>query len=280
MKILYLGPEGAHSHTAAKYMFRVTSSESRKNDELIPIATFDEIFSALDKGLAHAAVIPLEHILGGDVEVNIEQMFSGNYSIMREVSMKVSQHVLIHPEADLENIKEMLIHPIARVLVSQYLDTKTDWIQIMSSSSADAAKMILEKKLLHTATIGNAELADMYGLQIAVRDVSNEKYFMTRFVAVVRELFDFPPSDANKCTVLFDVSHTPGGLYNALKALADCKCNLTKIASRPIPETPTDFRFMIDFTFEEYLDLHDFEQQTRNLKVLGIYKAGKEIIER
>jgi prephenate dehydratase len=279
MKIAYLGPEGSHSHAATKLMFRGMTDMSRAKDELIAAVSFDEIYELLDKSEIPLGVVPIENTIGGEISTNFEQILTGNYKIFREVKLLLSHHLVVSPGASIKDIKKILVHPQSMYLCSKFLTRFPHWQQIVVSSTTEAAQTIGQSNDLSYATIANTQAAELYGLQIAEKNIANDDGNYTRFVAVVKELFDFPPGNADKCTVLFDLPNTPGMLQNALNCLSRDECNLTKIASRPIPGKGNLYRFFVDFTFTGCLDLFEFEKLTQNLKIVGIYKSGKEAIE-
>jgi prephenate dehydratase len=65
-------------------------------------------------------------------------------------------------------------------------------------------------------------------------------------------------------------------LATVLNVMSDCKLNLTKIQSLPIIETPFQYAFFVDVTFDCYKDYEKgkkiLEIMTTHFKVLGEYK--------
>ncbi len=53
---------------------------------------------------------------------------------------------------------------------------------------------------------------------------------------------------ADKISLIFTLPHTTGSLYGVLSRFARCGLNLTKIESRPIPDSNFQYYFYLDFT--------------------------------
>ncbi|MFQ5805181.1 MAG: 3-deoxy-7-phosphoheptulonate synthase [Phycisphaerae bacterium] len=78
--------------------------------------------------------------------------------------------------------------------------------------------------------------------------------------------------------MIFATRHEEGALLACLNVLADHHLNLTKLESRPRPNTPWEYLFYVDFEgnlAEENVDqaLRSLASQTSFLKVLGSYPA-------
>ena len=75
---------------------------------------------------------------------------------------------------------------------------------------------------------------------------------------------------------MLTIPHTPGSLYNIIARFASRGLNLTKLESRPIPES--DFEFMFYFDLEtsvysrEYAQLMcELDSMCEEFKYLGSY---------
>ena len=83
---------------------------------------------------------------------------------------------------------------------------------------------------------------------------------------------------ANKLSVAFSVEHRPGTLVAALQRLAEAGVDLTKIESRPVPGSPWEYVFYVDFRFDsaEKADaaLLALVRECRMVKELGRYAAA------
>ncbi len=279
MRVLYLGSEDSHSHAAAKMMFRFSKSSEIPSDELVPVKSIDEVFDKLEKFEAHMAVIPIENSLVGDINLNFNRFFTTDVCIIRELYLKINHNLLIYPDSKVSNIKKIFIHPEIRQLCKKFLENHQEWEEIITESTSDAARLIKNEQLIDSATIASTYASELYNLKIAKQSIADDSKNYTRFVVITKELFDFPPFDADKCSLIFELPHSLGALQNSLQTLSDGGANITKIESRSISKNPKVYRFYIDFLFENGLNLGGFEKVTNNLRVLGFYKAGKHVEE-
>jgi prephenate dehydratase len=80
--------------------------------------------------------------------------------------------------------------------------------------------------------------------------------------------------------LIFSTIHEQGALARCIAIFAERGLNLTKIESRPKPDTPFEYVFYVDF--EGNVDreatqaaLRELEAVTTFLKVLGSYPIGR-----
>jgi prephenate dehydratase len=279
MKVVHLGPNGSHSHSAALKMFRSKSSPDRQADEFLSQESFENIFRYLDDNPEAIGVIPLENTIGGDMYGNFDKTFTGEYKIVREIYTHVDRSLLTHPSTNISDIKKIYLTFQDKIQCSDYLDSLKNIEYIMLNSSSEGANIIYKNKETDVATIGSEQCRSIYNLTTIQQNLSNYSHNYTRFVALMRVLSDFPPGNANKCTIILELKDEPGALHKALKALADQNYNITKIESHNLPAYKWKYKFLIDFEFEGLLDLIMLEQFVTDLKVIGIYRKGREVEE-
>ena len=70
--------------------------------------------------------------------------------------------------------------------------------------------------------------------------------------------------------------HRPGSLNHALSSLSALGVNLTKLESRPLPDSDFEFMFYFDFSISVYSEnfkqmLIRIEESSKTLKYLGSY---------
>ena len=118
-----------------------------------------------------------------------------------------------------------------------------------------------------------AEYYQMESLQKSVQDSSRN---MTRFLVMSNKCS--VSGDADKISMMFILRNHSGALYNVLGILAKNGIDIVRLESRPIPDTPFQYLFYIDFrgnlnNREIQTVLHEMEVRCEYTKVFGCYKA-------
>lgn len=240
------GVEGAYSHQAALDFFGE-----------VPITfepTWKQVFEDVSFGKAQFGVLPVENSAAGSVNGVYDLILRYRFYIVGAVAVKV-EHCLAAAD-DSVPITAVVSHPQAISQCSEYIEEhllKT----VEYSNTAAAAQYIAEQHPKGMAALCSTEAARKYGLAVLEKGVQNEKNNVTRFIVISRE--PILSEDANKISLCFSLSHTPGALYNVLEQFALCGLNMTKIESRPIPGSAFEYDFYLDFTGnihrQETLDL-------------------------
>ena len=124
----------------------------------------------------------------------------------------------------------------------------------------------------------------MYGLKILEAHIEDNKHNYTRFLVVCdQRKADYlrPLAETNKSSLVFSLPHEEGSLSQVLSILTFYKINLTKIQSLPIIGHEWEYMFYVDVTYD---NLTRYRQSidaimplTRELKILGEYKNGKQV---
>ncbi len=147
-----------------------------------------------------------------------------------------------------------------------------------ANSTADAARELAESGDRHTAAIGPARAAEVYGLEVLAADIEDHPDNSTRFVAVVREGVPAATGHDKTSIVVFQRADAPGSLLAILQEFAARAINLVKLESRPTKRGLGDYCFLIDL--EGHLSdelvadcLRDLKSK-HDVKFLGSYPAA------
>jgi prephenate dehydratase len=109
-------------------------------------------------------------------------------------------------------------------------------------------------------------------LQKNIEDYPNN---VTRFLILSRS--HAIKRDASKASCVLETPHEPGALWNALGVLSDAHINLSKLESRPIPDKPWRYQFLIDLESSGaklHAAIEKLEKLGCNVRILGEYAAG------
>lgn len=269
-KIYYLGPEGSYSWIVTKQCF--------SKDNLVPCGTFSEIIDNVISKPESLGVLPIENSITSNIHENIDYMFIHDLKIIGEAYLKINLHLIGIKGAKINNLEQIYSHPKALSQCSHFIE-KQKLIAIEANSTAKAKDIIVAEKNIRKACIGSKELAKNKRLEILKENIGNVKNNMTRFIFISSKPIKKLPKLANKITFIFKLKHKPGTLANILTKLAAVKANLTKIESRPIPETNWEYDFWVDIDLsqakansEKIIEI--ITANSLDHKIMGIYQKG------
>lgn len=270
MKIAYQGEPGAFSEAASR---QVNASA-----ELLPCKAFEDVFSAVNSGVADYGVLPIENSIGGSIHRNFDLLLENQLPIVGEVEVPVVHHLLALPGRTLSDIKRIYSHPQALAQCDRFLRTLSGVEVIASYDTAGSAKLVADQKLMDAAAIASARAGEVNGLVALRSAIQDNDTNTTRFLVVGREPLSDAPAD--KTTIVFTLTNEPGALFKALAAIALRGIDLTKLESRPIPGRKWEYLFYVDLAAARddlacsraLAHLAEFAPMVR---VLGSYPSSK-----
>jgi prephenate dehydratase len=269
MKIAIQGERGSFSHMAAEKMLPGCT--------VVPCALSVQVFDAIRRGRAAAAVVPIENTLAGPVTEHYDLLFSRRVFIHREFRLRIVHNLIAAPGVKLANIRRVYSHPVALAQCRDFFARHRGMRPTPFYDTAGSVKHVLEEKLVDAAGIAGVLAASEYGGRILARGIEDDKQNFTRFLLIDSTARKNPR--ANKTSIGFDLKNQPGALFKALSVFALRDISLSKIESRPVRGRPWEYRFFVDF-------LRGDDEPARNalrhlaeisdaVKVLGIYPAAE-----
>lgn len=267
LKVGYLGPEGTFTQSA---VYRHFGHSVRA----LPLATIDEVFHEVESGAADFGVVPIENSTEGTVNHTLDMFLSSPLKICGEVEMRIRQH-LMGAMKGMDRIVRVCAHPQSLAQCRSWLREYLPHAELlMASSNAEGARRARDEA--GTAAIAGEAAAEVYGLNILVRDIEDRPDNATRFLVLGRELF--PPSTDDRTSLLLSTRDTDdaGALHKLLEPLAVHQINMTRIESRPSRRRNWHYVFFVDIDghcADERLagPLHELEQRAELFRVLGSY---------
>jgi prephenate dehydratase len=129
------------------------------------------------------------------------------------------------------------------------------------------------------AAIANLRAAEVYGLDVAARDVESHPENRTRFVVVGRSGIPAPTGHDKTSLVVFQQADRPGSLLAILQEFAARSINLTLLLSRPTKTSLGDYCFFLELeghvADEVVADcLRNLKAGQADVKFLGSYPAA------
>ena len=236
-KVAFQGEHGAYSEQAAFDHFGESIST-------IPCSTFEEVFTAVEKGRAKRGLIPIENSLAGSVHRNYDLLLRYELSIVGEAYLRVHHCLMALPGTDLTDVHEVRSHPQALAQCERFVN-ELGQVQIKATyDTAGSARSIRERELQGVAAVAASRAAEVYELEVLARGIEDDPSNFTRFLALAGE--PAVPQEDAKTSIAFSLVNEPGVLYRALGVFASRGIDLTKIESRPLVGKPWEYMFYLD----------------------------------
>ena len=264
--IAYPGTAGSFSHAAAQAAF--------PEGLCVGFATFPEAAKAVVDGQADYAMLPVENSFAGAVLPTYSLLEKLPLHIVGETMKPVRHHLLGLPGATLGKIRHIASHPQAIAQCDEFLSTLPDVQIVPSANTAISAREVAQLGDPSRAAIASAEAAKEYGLIPLAENIQTSNTNTTRFF--ILSMSAIPLDAPGKATVTFTVNNEVGALVRVLSSFAESGLNMSRIESRPMPETP--FRYFFSADFEGEMDAAHLSRAmaaarpyTCALRLLGVY---------
>lgn len=233
---VYLGPQHSYSHLAAiKYFGDATT--------LTPVASIPAVFEAVTREDALSGIVPIENSTDGRVVDTLGMFVKAEMQICGEVLLPIHHNLLSTTPRD--EITEVHSKPQALSQCRGWLAKQLPNARLVEiSSTAAAAKLAAEQR--GVAAVASLEAGREYKLDVIAESIEDNRNNVTRF-AVLGQHKPAPSGD-DKTAILFQVSHEPGALANAMTIFKEQDLNLTWIESFPAPETKNEYMFFIELS--------------------------------
>ncbi|MGH9799079.1 MAG: prephenate dehydratase, partial [Blastocatellia bacterium] len=162
----------------------------------------------------------------------------------------------------------------------QFFSDHHEMQQIVAYDTAGSVKMLMASREPAAAAIASASAAEVYGAQILMAGIEDDRQNYTRFFLLAREdRAGSPAHEADKTSIVFTLENRTGSLFRAMAVLALRDIDLTKIESRPLVGYPWEYSFYMDFignTSEPRVvnALAHLAEFATNIKILGCYRQA------
>ena len=268
--VAYQGVEGAFAHIALTRLFPQAKA--------MACPTWGDVFDRVEQGSAAYGVLPFENSHAGDVAAVLDLCYARRLHIVEMYDLPVTQNLLAVPGATLGDLRRVISHPQALSQCERFIRS----MGLAAESCANtalAARRVAEAGDKALAAIASADTAELYGLQVLMRDVNTDGDNTTRFIVVGKEL----PKRGNRFSLLFTVDHKTGALARVIQAIAAAGFNMECIKSRPMPRVPFEYYFYVELVGAADAPdakrlLAGLESVCRTVRVLGIYTRKGETV--
>ena len=264
MRIAIQGEQASFHDTAAKQWFG-------ESIQTVSCDSFAEVFGALNRHEADAAVVAIENSLYGGINQVYDLIESHGYPIVGEAHLPIRQQLIGFEGSEITHIYS---HPVALAQCESYLEVNFPRAKrIEHADTAGAARFVASQNNPRFAAIANREAAELYGLVVLRENIEDNPANFTRFLVI--EPGGTAPADADRTSLVLSTDHTPGALSKILTILANRNINLSKLQSRPIVGKPWHYQFylVLDTAGEPLSEaLAEIKPLTASLTILGQYR--------
>jgi prephenate dehydratase len=276
-RVAIQGIEGSFHDIAARHYYE------GEDVELVCCDTFEQVFDEMSRDPRLMGLVAIENTIAGSLLHNYELLRDSGVTIIGEFKLHISHSIMCLPEDDWEDLKEVNSHPVALMQCRDFLSRHKELKKVEVSDTAGAAADISRGHMRGHAAICHKDAAKRYGMKVLEEGIETNKHNFTRFLMLANQQEAISLrnlQEVNKSSLVFTLPHEEGSLSAILSVLSFYKLNLTKIQSLPIIGKEWQYMFYIDLSFNDYTRyrqaINAISPLTRNLKLLGEYKAVKD----
>ncbi|KAI4913327.1 hypothetical protein J4E85_010780 [Alternaria conjuncta] len=194
--VAFLGPEGSYTHQAALSAFP-PASPTTPPVTLTPSITIEDVFSAVQSGIAYRGVVPFENSSNGSVVFTLDLFADLNNKypdilVTGEAYVAVKHCLLGYSNAsstgerdgdgrngkDFSHIKKLYSHPQAwgqcKNFLAKYLKTAE---RHDVSSTSKAAEIASQDKTGESAALSSEIAAELFRLDVLAKEINDKKAF-------------------------------------------------------------------------------------------------------
>jgi chorismate mutase/prephenate dehydratase len=266
----YQGAPGAYSEEAAQALY---GPDAR----LMPCATLEQTFEAVEDGRATHAVVPVEDAVSGTVPLVYELLLSHKLAVTGETVINID-YVLVAPRGTSRGaIRRVLSHPIALAQCSDFFRQNRGIEAVSVFDTAGAVRMAAESGDKTTAAIASRRAAALYQGAILAEHIQDQRDNWTRFLALTSAAQAGRVEHPQKALVSCELRHEPGALVAALQPIAAHGVSVTKIEGRPIAGAGFQYRFVVEMMAPEGRSIpttmfDELRRATTSFKLLGAFR--------
>lgn len=230
------GRAGSNSEAAARKLF--------KENKIIFYNDFEDVFSAVEQGKIDFGIIPVYNSTAGSVTQSYDLMRKHNVFIAKTIKTEITNCIAVKPGTKITDVKKVYSHPQALSQCSIFIK-ENEFEPIESVNTATAAEFV-SKNGIDCAAICSEGCAELYGMDILEKGISNVLPNYTRFICISKDFLI--SEDADTISVNLKLPNHAGSLYRLLTKFFVSNMNLTKIESRPLADGSFDVMFYLDFS--------------------------------
>lgn len=276
--VAYQGEPYSYSYLAVGQLF---DTRAEHGSEPIAHRTFAGAVEALREGRVDYALLPTENSIAGTIGEIGQLLADSDLYVVDEETWTVEHVLAVSAGQEQAPITHVRSHPVALAQCGAFLRRLSGAISEPWHDTAGAAASLEKEPTPGVAVIASEQACVAHGLAIIQRNVADREPNLTRFLLLAREEEVVPMGIPAKTSLLLSLDHKQGALSDVLAIFAARSINLTRIESRPDPQTPWRYRFFIDLEGHRDEDglaqaLVQVRRHCNMVRVLGTYPMRTE----
>lgn len=243
VKYSFLGPAGTFTEAA---LLQVPGAEQAAR---MPAGSVMNALDMVESGEVDAAMVPIENSVEGGVTATLDAIsVAHQLRILREELIPISFVLAAATPMALDQVRTVSTHTHGWAQVRRWAESAIPGAQFVpASSTAAAARGLLEATPVADAAVCSPLVAEQLGLHVLQRGVEDVTGAVTRFVLVSRPGIIPAMTGADKTTIMIPLpEERAGALMELLEHFATRGVNLCRIESRPTGDGLGQYYFSID----------------------------------
>ncbi|GAA5147079.1 prephenate dehydratase domain-containing protein [Nocardioides marinquilinus] len=232
MRLAYLGPSGTFTHQAAATL--------RPDADGSPVDAASDALAAVASGAASYAVLPIDNSVNGVVVPTLDALLARpELSIVDSIVLPISFDAFTPDPAVAPTVVVSHPHALAQCRA---------WIEAQGLPTREAASTAAACRDLAPGEVGLGPriCGGLYGLATVAAAVEDNARAYTQFALVSASRLPVrADGDEGLLVALLPEANVPGILRRLLGVLERRGVNMTNLVTRPVPETPGLFTFLL-----------------------------------
>ena len=174
-RVAFQGLPGAFSEDAAIKLLG-------KDIELVPRATFVDLFHSVEDSLADYVLAPIENSLAGPIQPCRDLLYKSSLVITGEVIIPIAQQLIGLAGASFADIESVESHPVALAQCELFFAAHPHLTRIEADDTAGSVAGVVASGDIRRAAIAGKRAAELYGGQILRENIQDDENNYTRFL--------------------------------------------------------------------------------------------------
>jgi chorismate mutase/prephenate dehydratase len=249
MVAAFQGVDGAFSQLAVHQFLRERSLDVTT----LGMPSYREVAVAVSAQRASVGIIPIENAIVGTVREGYDLVAEFGLIPVAEVLCRTDHRLLGVHGASIEDVREVLAHPLTIAECSRFLQSLPNARAIPCEDTGVAAREVARSGNSAIAALAPPAAARIYDLDELAANCGDHPHTYSRFLIVrsPHQAGDHPiaalaRSENRRTSIVFSLDDAPGRLASCLVEFAQRGVNLSKVESKPRLGHGTEHVFYVD----------------------------------